>query len=199
MKSYEKIEIYDTDLIESMSKNYKTIIENLGEDINREGLQKTPERVAKAMQYLTHGYDLNPLEILKSALFTEDHQQMIVVKDIEIYSMCEHHMLPFFGKAHVAYIPNGKIVGLSKIPRIVDAFARRMQVQERLTDEIKNCIQEALNPLGVAVVIEAQHMCMQMRGIQKQNSFTTTSSFTGAFERDKTRKEFISLISNKLS
>jgi GTP cyclohydrolase I len=199
MKSYEKIEIYDTELIESMSKNYKTIIENLGEDVNREGLQKTPERVAKAMQYLTHGYDLNPLEILKSALFTEDHQQMIVVKDIEIYSMCEHHMLPFFGKAHVAYIPNGKIVGLSKIPRIVDAFARRMQVQERLTDEIKNCIQEALSPLGVAVVIEAQHMCMQMRGIQKQNSYTTTSSFTGAFERDKTRKEFISLISNKLS
>ena len=199
MKSYEKIEIYDTKLIESMSKNYKTIIENLGEDVNREGLQKTPERVAKAMQYLTHGYDLNPLEILKSALFTEDHQQMIIVKDIEIYSMCEHHMLPFFGKAHVAYIPNGKIVGLSKIPRIVDAFARRMQVQERLTDEIKDCIQEALSPHGVAVVIEAQHMCMQMRGIQKQNSYTTTSSFTGAFERDKTRKEFISLISNKLS
>jgi GTP cyclohydrolase I len=199
MKSYEKIEVYDNDLIASMSENYKTIIENLGEDVNREGLQKTPERVAKAMQYLTHGYDLNPLEILKSALFTEDHQQMIVVKDIEIYSMCEHHMLPFFGKAHVAYIPNGKIVGLSKIPRIVDAFARRMQVQERLTDEIKNCIQEALSPLGVAVVIEAQHMCMQMRGIQKQNSFTTTSSFTGAFEKDKTRKEFISLISNKLS
>lgn len=199
MKSYEKIEIYDTKLIESLSENYKTIIENLGEDVNREGLQKTPERVAKAMQFLTHGYDINPLEILKSALFTEDHQQMIVVKDIEVYSMCEHHMLPFFGKAHVAYIPNGKIVGLSKIPRIVDAFARRMQVQERLTDEIKNCIQEALNPLGVAVVIEAQHMCMQMRGIQKQNSFTTTSSFTGAFEKDKTRKEFISLISNKLS
>ena len=199
MKSYEKIEIYDTELIESMSKNYKTIIENLGEDVNREGLQKTPERVAKAMQYLTHGYNLNPLEILKSALFTEDHQQMIIVKDIEIYSMCEHHMLPFFGKAHVAYIPNGKIVGLSKIPRIVDAFARRMQVQERLTDEIKDCIQEALSPHGVAVVIEAQHMCMQMRGIQKQNSYTTTSSFTGAFERDKTRKEFISLISNILS
>ncbi len=199
MKSYEKIEIYDTKLIDSLSENYKTIIEHLGEDVNREGLQKTPERVAKAMQFLTHGYDLNPLEILKSALFTEDHQQMIVVKDIELYSMCEHHMLPFFGKAHVAYIPNGKIVGLSKIPRIVDAFARRMQVQERLTDEIKNCIQEALNPLGVAVVIEAQHMCMQMRGIQKQNSYTTTSSFTGAFEKDKTRKEFISLISNKLS
>jgi GTP cyclohydrolase I len=199
MKSYEKIEVYDTKLIESLAKNYKIIIENLGEDVNREGLQKTPERVAKAMQFLTHGYDLNPLEILKSALFTEDHQQMIVVKDIEVYSMCEHHMLPFFGKAHVAYIPNGKIVGLSKIPRIVDAFARRMQVQERLTDEIKNCIQEALEPLGVAVVIEAQHMCMQMRGIQKQNSFTTTSSFTGAFEKDKTRKEFISLISKKLS
>jgi GTP cyclohydrolase I len=199
MKSYEKIEVYNTKLIESLAKNYKIIIENLGEDVNREGLQKTPERVAKAMQFLTHGYDLNPLEILKSALFTEDHQQMIVVKDIEVYSMCEHHMLPFFGKAHVAYIPNGKIVGLSKIPRIVDAFARRMQVQERLTDEIKNCIQEALEPLGVAVVIEAQHMCMQMRGIQKQNSFTTTSSFTGAFEKDKTRKEFISLISKKLS
>lgn len=199
MKSYEKIEVYDTKLIESLSENYKTIIENLGEDVNREGLQKTPERVAKAMQFLTHGYDLNPLDILKSALFTEDHQQMIVVKDIEVYSMCEHHMLPFFGKAHVAYIPNGKIVGLSKIPRIIDAFARRMQVQERLTDEIKNCIQDALNPLGVAVVIEAQHMCMQMRGIQKQNSYTTTSSFTGAFEKDKTRKEFISLISNKLS
>lgn len=199
MKSYEKLENYDTDKIESLSKNYKAIIENLGEDVNREGLEKTPERVAKAMQFLTHGYDLNPLEILKSAMFTEDHQQMIVVKDIEVYSMCEHHMLPFFGKAHVAYIPNGKIVGLSKIPRIVDAFARRMQVQERLTDQIKNCIQEALNPLGVAVVIEAQHMCMQMRGIQKQNSVTTTSSFTGAFEKDKTRKEFISLVANKLS
>lgn len=199
MKNYEKIEQYNTEVTEILSTNYKTIIENLGEDVNREGLEKTPERVAKAMQYLTHGYELNPLEILKSALFTEDHQQMIVVKDIEVYSMCEHHMLPFFGKAHVAYIPNGKIVGLSKIPRIVDAFARRMQVQERLTDQIKDCIHEALEPLGVAVVIEAQHMCMQMRGIQKQNSVTTTSSFTGAFEKDKTRKEFISLISNKLS
>lgn len=198
-KGYEKIELYDTEVTEALADNYRVIIDNLGEDIYREGLEKTPERVAKAMQYLTHGYELNPLEILKSALFTEDHKQMIVVKDIEVYSMCEHHMLPFFGKAHVAYIPNGKIVGLSKIPRIVDAFARRMQVQERLTDQIKDCIQEALNPLGVAVVIEAQHMCMQMRGIQKQNSFTTTSSFTGAFEKDKTRKEFISLISNKLS
>lgn len=198
-KGYKKIEQYDTERTEILADNYRTIIDNLGEDIHREGLEKTPERVAKAIQFLTHGYDLNPLEILKSALFTEDHKQMIVVKDIEIYSMCEHHMLPFFGKAHVAYIPNGKIVGLSKIPRIVDAFARRMQVQERLTDQIKNCIEEALSPLGVAVVIEAQHMCMQMRGIQKQNSFTTTSSFTGAFEKDKTRKEFISLISNKLS
>jgi len=199
MKNYEKIEQYNTEATDILSNNYKTIIENLGEDVTREGLEKTPERVAKAMQYLTHGYGLDPFEILKSALFTEDHQQMIVVKDIEVYSMCEHHMLPFFGKAHVAYIPNGKIVGLSKIPRIVDAFARRMQVQERLTDQIKDCIQAALEPLGVAVVIEAQHMCMQMRGIQKQNSVTTTSSFMGAFEKDKTRKEFISLISNKLS
>ena len=199
MKSYEKVEHYNTEITATLAENYKTIIENLGEDVSREGLEKTPERVAKAMQYLTHGYELDPLQILKSALFTEDHQQMIVVKDIEVYSMCEHHMLPFFGKAHVAYIPNGKIVGLSKIPRIVDAFARRMQVQERLTDQIKDCIQEALEPLGVAVVIEAQHMCMQMRGIQKQNSVTTTSSFTGAFEQDKTRKEFISLVSNKLS
>jgi GTP cyclohydrolase I len=199
IKSYEKVEQYDGEITEALADNYRTIINNLGEDINREGLEKTPERVAKAMQFLTHGYGLNPLEIIKSALFTEDHKQMIVVKDIEVYSMCEHHMLPFFGKAHVAYIPNGKIVGLSKIPRIVDAFARRMQVQERLTDQIKDCIQEALNPLGVAVVIEAQHMCMQMRGIQKQNSVTTTSSFTGAFEKDKTRKEFISLVSNKLS
>ena len=199
IRSYEKVEQYDEETTEVLADNYRNIIENLGEDANREGLEKTPKRVAKAMQFLTHGYGLDPLEILKSALFTEDHKQMIVVKDIEVYSMCEHHMLPFFGKAHVAYIPNGKIVGLSKIPRIVDTYARRMQVQERLTDQIKNCIQEALNPLGVAVVIEAQHMCMQMRGIQKQNSVTTTSSFTGAFEKDKTRKEFISLVSNKLS
>ncbi len=199
IKSYQKIEQFDEEITEVLANNYRTIIDNLGEDIYREGLEKTPERVAKAMQFLTHGYGLDPLEILRSALFTEDHKQMIVVKDIEVYSMCEHHMLPFFGKAHVAYIPNGKIVGLSKIPRVVDAFARRMQVQERLTDQIKDCIQEALNPLGVAVVIEAQHMCMQMRGIQKQNSVTTTSAFTGAFEKDKTRKEFISLVSNKLS
>jgi GTP cyclohydrolase I len=199
IKGYEKIEKYDTETTAILADNYRSIIENLGENIYREGLEKTPERAAKAMMFLTHGYGLNPLEILRSALFTENHTQMIVVKDIEVYSMCEHHMLPFFGKAHIAYIPNGKIVGLSKLPRIVDAFSRRMQVQERLTDEIKNCIQEALDPLGVAVVIEAQHMCMCMRGIQKQNSVTTTSSFTGAFEKDKTRKEFISLISNKLS
>lgn len=199
LKGYEKIEKYDTETATVLADNYRSIIENLGENIYREGLEKTPERAAKAMMFLTHGYGLNPLEILKSALFTENHTQMIVVKDIEVYSMCEHHMLPFFGKAHIAYIPNGKIVGLSKLPRIVDAFSRRMQVQERLTDEIKNCIQEALEPLGVAVVIEAQHMCMCMRGIQKQNSVTTTSSFTGAFEKNKTRREFISLISNKLS
>jgi len=199
MKNYEKKELYNTKATTEIAENYRKIITGIGEDVTREGLEKTPERAAKAMQFLTHGYDLDPLEILKSALFTEDHSQMIVVKNIEVYSMCEHHMLPFFGKAHVAYIPNGKIVGLSKIPRIVDAYARRMQVQERLTDQIKDCIEEALQPLGVAVVIEAQHMCMQMRGIEKQNSFTTTSSFTGAFEKNKTRKEFISLISSKLS
>ena len=199
MKNYEKKELYNTEATTAIAENYRKIIAGIGEDVTREGLEKTPERAAKAMQFLTHGYDLDPLEILKSALFTEDHSQMIIVKNIEVYSMCEHHMLPFFGKAHVAYIPNGKIVGLSKIPRIVDAYARRMQVQERLTDQIKDCIEEALQPLGVAVVIEAQHMCMQMRGIEKQNSFTTTSSFTGAFEKNKTRKEFISLISSKLS
>ena len=199
MKNYEKKELYNTEATTAIAENYRKIITGIGEDVTREGLEKTPERAAKAMQFLTHGYDLDPLEILKSALFTEDHSQMIVVKNIEVYSMCEHHMLPFFGKAHVAYIPNGKIVGLSKIPRIVDAYARRMQAQERLTDQIKDCIEEALQPLGVAVVIEAQHMCMQMRGIEKQNSFTTTSSFTGAFEKNKTRKEFISLISSKLS
>ncbi|PCJ25304.1 MAG: GTP cyclohydrolase I FolE [Flavobacteriales bacterium] len=198
MDGYEKIEQYNEEKITSLSEHYKSVISDLGEDITREGLEKTPERVAKAMQYLTHGYDLNPAEIIKSAMFTESHHQMVIVKDIEVYSMCEHHMLPFFGKAHVAYIPNGKIVGLSKIPRVVDAFARRLQVQERLTDQIKDCINDTLKPMGVAVVIEAQHMCMQMRGIQKQNSVTTTSSFVGAFEKDSTRKEFISLISNKL-
>ena len=178
---------------------YKSVIEQLGENPAREGLLKTPERVAKAMKFLTNGYDQDPDAIIESAIFHEEYSEMVLVKDIEVYSMCEHHMLPFFGKAHIAYIPDGKIVGLSKIPRVVDAYSRRLQVQERLTIEIRDCIQRTLSPKGVAVVIECAHMCMQMRGIQKQNSVTTTSSFTGAFEKDKTRKEFISLISNKLS
>lgn len=195
---YKEENKYDDNVTESISAYYREIIGQLGEDPNREGLQKTPERVAKALQYLTHGYDLDPKAILEGALFNEEYNEMVIVKDIEVYSMCEHHMLPFFGKAHVAYIPNGKIVGLSKIPRIVDAFARRLQVQERLTNEIRDCIQDVLKPKGVAVVIEASHMCMQMRGVQKQNSTTTSSSFTGAFEKDSTRKEFISLLSAKL-
>lgn len=195
---YERIENYDEASIDKLSEFYKGVIGEIGEDVNREGLQKTPERVAKAMQFLTHGYDLDPAEILKSAMFKEEYRQMVLVKDIELYSMCEHHMLPFFGKAFVAYIPDGKIVGLSKIPRIVDAFARRLQVQERLTYQIRDCIQETLQPLGVAVVIEAQHMCMQMRGVQKQNSVTTTSAFTGEFLKENTRNEFISLISSDL-
>ncbi len=197
-EGFERVDQYNQEKIEKLSKLYKEAISELGEDVEREGLLKTPERVAKAMQFLTHGYDLDPAEILKSAMFHEDHSQMVIVKDIEIFSMCEHHMLPFIGKAHVAYIPNGTIVGLSKIPRVVDAFARRLQVQERLTDQIKDCIQETLKPQGVAVVIEARHLCMQMRGIQKQNSVTTTSSFTGAFEKDSTRKEFIQLLSANL-
>lgn len=195
---YKKIDRYNLKLVDTIASKYKSILGDLGENAEREGLLKTPERVAKAMQFLTHGYDLNPKEIIRSALFKDDYQQMVLVKDIEVYSMCEHHLLPFFGKAHVAYIPNGHIVGLSKIPRVVDAFARRLQVQERLTTEIRDCIQETLNPMGVAVVIECSHLCMQMRGIQKQNSVTTTSAFTGAFLRDTTRKEFISLISSKL-
>jgi len=199
LEGYERIEHYNNEKIERIASLYGEVIQELGEDIGREGLLKTPERVAKAMQYLTHGYDLDPAAILKSAMFKEDHNHMVVVKDIEIYSMCEHHMLPFMGKAHIAYIPNGHIVGLSKIPRVVDAFSRRLQVQERLTEQIKDCIQDTLNPLGVAIVIEAKHMCMQMRGIQKQNSVTTTSAFTGAFEKDSTRKEFIQLISSNLS
>lgn len=196
--AYQKIDKYNKTVIDSMAAKYKIILEELGENPNREGLEKTPERVAKAMQFLTHGYDLSPADILKSAMFKEDYKQMVIVKDIEVYSMCEHHLLPFFGKAHVAYIPNGYIVGLSKVPRIVDAFARRLQVQERLTTEIRDCIQETLNPLGVAVVMEAQHLCMQMRGIQKQNSVTTTSAFTGEFLNETTRSEFISLIGSKL-
>jgi GTP cyclohydrolase IA len=198
MDGYEKIDQYNPRLVSSMSIKYREILKELGEDPEREGLQKTPERVAKAMQYLTHGYDLDPAEILKSAMFRDDYKQMVIVKDIEVYSLCEHHLLPFFGKAHVAYIPNGHIVGLSKVPRVVDAFARRLQVQERLTYEIRDCIQNTLNPVGVAVVIEASHLCMQMRGIQKQNSVTTTSAFTGEFLKDTTRSEFINLISARL-
>jgi GTP cyclohydrolase I len=185
--------------IEAVATHYKDILGQLGENPEREGLLKTPERVAKALQYLTHGYDLKPDEILKGAMFEEDYSQMVVVKDIEVYSMCEHHMLPFFGKAHIAYIPNGHIVGLSKIPRVVDAFARRLQVQERLTNEIRDCIQNTLNPMGVAVVIECRHLCMSMRGVQKQNSVTTTSAFTGTFlSNDKTRAEFLRLITASL-
>lgn len=195
---YTKIEHYDPRTTPLIAEHYRHILHLLGEDVEREGLEKTPMRVAKAMQYLTHGYDLQPLEILNNALFKEEYRQMVIVKDIELYSLCEHHLIPFFGKAHVAYIPNGYITGLSKVARVVDAYARRLQVQERLTTQIRNCIQESLKPLGVAVVIEAQHMCMQMRGIQKQNSVTTTSAFTGAFERKETREEFIHLIGSKL-
>jgi len=197
--NYERIENFDDYTTTELSKNYRNILELLGEDNLREGLDKTPERVAKAMQFLLQGYKTDPVEILKSALFKEDYRQMVIVKDIEIYSMCEHHLLPFFGKAHVAYIPNGTITGLSKIARVVDVFARRLQVQERLTMQIKDCIQDTLKPLGVAVVIEAQHLCMQMRGIQKQHSITTTSDFTGAFQKTATRDEFIKLISTKFS
>jgi GTP cyclohydrolase I len=193
-KGYQKIDQYNQESIDELAKSYTSVLTTIGEDITREGILKTPVRAAKAMQFLTHGYDLNPADILKSAMFKDDYSQMVIVKDIEIYSLCEHHLLPFFGKAHIAYIPNGHIVGLSKIPRVADAFARRLQVQERLTTEILNCIQETLNPLGVAVVIECKHLCMSMRGIQKQNSVTTTSAFTGAFENDKTRAEFIRLI-----
>lgn len=197
--NYERIDNFDETLTAELSKNYRNILELIGEDISREGLDKTPERVAKAMQFLLQGYQTDPVEILQSAIFKEDYRQMVIVKDIEIYSMCEHHLLPFFGKAHVAYIPNGTITGLSKIARVVDVFARRLQVQERLTMQIKDCIQDTLKPLGVAVVIEAQHLCMQMRGIQKQHSITTTSDFTGAFQKTATRDEFIKLISTKLS
>ena len=198
MDGYEKIDQYNPEVISKIASNYRSIIKEIGEDPEREGLLKTPERVAKALQFLTHGYDLSPRDILRSAMFKEEYKQMVLVKDIEIYSLCEHHLLPFFGKAHIAYIPNGYIVGLSKIPRIVDAFARRLQVQERLTTDIRDCIQETLNPIGVAVVIEASHLCMQMRGIQKHNSVSTTSAFTGEFLKDSTRSEFISLISSKL-
>ena len=182
-----------------LEENYLSIIKALGENPEREGLLKTPERVAKAMQFLTNGYDVNPDDLINQAIFHEEYSEMVLVKSVEIYSLCEHHMLPFFGKAHIAYIPDGKIVGLSKIPRVVDAYSRRLQVQERLTIEIRDCIQRTLNPIGVAVVIECSHMCMQMRGVQKQNSVTTTSAFTGLFlENDASRKEFINLIQAKL-
>lgn len=197
-EGYEKIDRYNDNLTQSLSAKFKEVITELGEDPEREGLQKTPERVAKSFQFLTHGYKLNPEAILRSAMFKEQYSEMVIVKDIELYSLCEHHFLPFFGKAHVAYIPNGHIVGLSKIPRVVDAFARRFQVQEKLTHQILHCIQNTLNPLGAAVVIEAQHLCMMMRGVNKQNSLTTTSAFTGEFEKLQTRTEFINLISANL-
>ncbi|HPF93756.1 MAG TPA: GTP cyclohydrolase I FolE [Tenuifilaceae bacterium] len=198
-EGYEKVERWNIEKTNKLAENYKNILDLIGEDVNREGLQDTPIRVAKAIQFLTQGYNLDPKEILNSAKFKEDYRQMVIVKDIELYSMCEHHMIPFYGKAHVAYIPNGQITGLSKIARVVEAFARRLQVQERLTMQIRDCIQETLNPMGVAVVIEAAHMCMQMRGVQKQNSVTTTSAFTGVFlSQIKTREEFIHLIGLKL-
>jgi GTP cyclohydrolase I len=186
---------YKENVTSNLTKLYQEVLVNLGEDIEREGLLKTPERVAKAMQFITQGYTIDPKEIVLSAIFNEDHNEMVIVKEIEFFSLCEHHMLPFFGKAHVAYIPNGKITGLSKIARVVDAFARRLQVQERLTVQIRDCLNEALVPYGVAVVIEAKHMCMMMRGVEKQNSITTTSSFTGEFAKEATRAEFLRLIS----
>jgi GTP cyclohydrolase I len=198
-EGFERRDVYDKETIELLAKSYHNIIVDSKEDPEREGLINTPVRAAKAFQYLIHGYGLKPSEILKSALYEENSKQIVVVKDIEIYSLCEHHLLPFFGKAHVGYIPNGKICGLSKIPRVVDAFARRLQLQERLTAQIKDCIQEVLNPIGVAVVIEAQHLCMSMRGIQKQNSVTITSEFSGAFLKNfNTRQEFMHLIGTKL-
>ncbi|MFD2743053.1 MULTISPECIES: GTP cyclohydrolase I FolE [Sphingobacterium] len=198
VEGYRKIDQYNTKDVERIAAHYTDILDALGEKPAREGLIKTPERVAKALQYLTHGYNVNAAGLLRSAMFEEEYSQMVVVKDIEVYSMCEHHMLPFFGKAHIAYIPDGHIVGLSKIPRVVDAFARRLQVQERLTNEIRDCIQETLQPRGVAVVMECKHMCMAMRGIQKQNSVTTTSAFTGEFQNDVTRSEFLRLITASL-
>tara|TARA_R110002049_G_scaffold191853_1_gene360832 strand:- start:34 stop:630 length:597 start_codon:yes stop_codon:yes gene_type:complete len=196
---YKKFEEYNIKVTDDVKNRYKNIIEDLGEDTTREGLIKTPERAAKAMQFLTQGYNQDAANILKGAMFKEEYNDMVIVKDIEFYSLCEHHILPFFGKAHIAYIPNGHIIGLSKLPRIVDVFSRRLQVQERLTHQILDCINDTLKPEGVAVVIEASHMCMQMRGVQKQNSVTTTSGFRGAFENIETRTEFLNLISTKLS
>lgn len=197
--AYTKTEHYDEHITNGLKEHYKEVLGLLGEDADREGLLKTPERVAKAMQFMTKGYQEDAVEILNSAKFEEPYKEMIIVKDIELYSMCEHHMLPFIGKAHIAYIPNGYITGLSKLARVVDVFARRLQVQERLTEQILDAIVEALNPLGVAVVIEAKHMCMMMRGVQKQNSFTSTQAFSGKFEDEQTRQDFLRLISNKLS
>jgi GTP cyclohydrolase IA len=198
-EGYNKIETWNAETIEEMSKLYRRVLELIGEDPTREGLLRTPLRVSKAMNYLTVGYNMNPEQILRSAMFKEEYRQMVIVKDIDLYSMCEHHMLPFFGKAHVAYIPDGYITGLSKLARVVEAFSRRLQVQERLTTQIRDSIQNTLNPLGVAVVIEAQHMCMQIRGVQKQNSVTTTSAFTGIFlENLNTREEFVHLIGSRL-
>lgn len=195
---YTRIESHNPEKVKAISEHYGSILELLGEDVHREGLLDTPTRVAKAMQFLTHGYDVDPVKVLESAKFREDYKEMVIVKDIEIFSLCEHHMIPFLGKAHVGYIPNKYITGLSKIARVVEAYARRFQVQERLTRQIKEAIDRTLEPLGVAVVIEAQHLCMVMRGVQKQNSVTTTSDFTGAFERKETREEFIHLIGSKL-
>jgi GTP cyclohydrolase I len=196
--AYHKEEHYDEEVTAAMQQHYRSVIELTGEDINREGLLKTPERVAKAMQYITQGYDMNARDILNSAKFHESYSEMVIVKDIELYSLCEHHMLPFFGKAHIAYIPNGWITGLSKIARVVDCFARRLQVQERMTHQILDAIQETLDPLGVAVVIEAKHLCMMMRGVAKQNSVTTTSAFSGQFQANETRSEFLKLITSDL-
>ena len=191
---YQKIDKYDEQCVDEMAAHYKEILRLLGEDPAREGLLKSPERIAKAMLFFTNGYDLNPEEILRSAMFHEDYKQMVVVKDIELYSLCEHHMVPFVGKAHVAYIPKGRITGLSKIARVVDIYSHRLQVQERLTQQIMDCIQSTLHPMGVMVVLEARHMCMQMRGVEKQNSITTTSAFSGAFNQAKTREEFMNLL-----
>lgn len=199
MAPYRNLEEYNLEITDEVRSRYSSIIDEIGEDVSREGLVKTPERAAKAMLFLTQGYKQDAVEILKGAMFKEDYDDMVIIKDIELYSLCEHHMLPFFGKAHIAYIPNGHIVGLSKIPRVVDVFARRLQVQERLTHDILECINDTLQPKGVAVVIEASHMCMMMRGVQKQNSVTTTSGFRGQFEKIETRNEFLKLISSKLS
>ena len=196
---YQSKDVYNTEMTAAVKKHYFDVLSNLGENPEREGLKDTPERAAKAMQFLTQGYDMDPVAILEKAKFAETYNEMVLVKDIEVYSLCEHHILPFFGKAHIAYIPNGHIVGLSKIPRVVDVFARRLQVQERLTEQIMNCINDTLQPKGVAIVIEAAHMCMMMRGVQKQNSLTTTSGFTGAFETLETRNEFLNLIHGKYS